>query len=87
MHFAIVRGRGQNAEPAGTLESRQQFPALGSVVLIHPSHVGVLDVQIHRVAEDQQLNDGRQEQHGPHARLAKSLPKFLANDFYQPFFH
>ena len=57
------------------------------MVLIHPGDAGGVDVQVHGEAENQQLNQRRQEQHAAHARLAQGLNEFLANDASKPLSH
>jgi hypothetical protein len=38
------------------------------------------DVGVDGVSEQQQLNDGRNKDHSPHARIPKHLPELLAKD-------
>ena len=48
--------------------------------MIHPGDARVIHVQVHREAEDHQLNHRRHEQQHAHARLAQRLDEFLAKN-------
>ena len=39
-----------------------------------------LDIQVHGIAENQQLDQRRHEQHAAHARIAQRLNEFFANN-------
>ena len=76
--------RGGDLKAAGSLESGQQIAALRRAVQIHPGDADVIHIQVDRVAEDDQLNQRRQEQQHAHARLPQRLPEFLAHDDPDP---
>ena len=81
LHFGIARGSGHDAEVARTLEGVAQVPAGGRAVLIHPGDPAVLHIQVDGVAEDQELNQRRHEEHRAQARITQHLAEFFAEDF------
>src|SRR5581483_6890676 len=76
-------GVARNLEASRSLKTGEQFAALRRPVHVHPRQPAVIHVQIHRIAEDDELQNRRQKQHQTHARLAEALPELLANDLSQ----
>ena len=58
----------------------QKIAALRSPVPVHPADPGIFDVEVHGVAEDDQLHQRRHKQQHAHARLAKRLQQFFTKD-------
>ncbi len=61
LHLLLTRRHRRDHEPPGTQELRIQLAALRTVILIHPRNFGRIDVQVRRVAENQQLNQRRKK--------------------------
>jgi len=79
LHFGLARRRCSNDEPAGSEKVRKQLAALRTLILIHPGDAGGIHVQVGRVAENQELDQRRKDQHAAHTRIAKRLQEFLAD--------
>src|SRR5581483_2788353 len=80
LHVLLAGGLDDDVEPAGALEAGAQLARKRGAVHIHPGDAGVVDVEIDGEAEDQQLDEGREEEEDAHARLAQGLDEFLTQD-------
>ena len=87
LHLGFADGSCCDDEAARTFEFRKQLAALRRAVLVHPSDARGVDVQVHREPVNEQLNQGRQEQHGARARVTQSLYEFLPDHSPQPLPH
>ena len=72
--------RGDLLEIVGAGERRQESAAFLRAVVIDDGQGDVLDVDGRRVAEQDELDDRRQEQGADHPLVAKDLYEFLADD-------
>ena len=59
----------------------------GVPVAVHPGDFGVVHVERHGVAEDDELEERRNEQQAAHARLAEQLDEFFAENDANSFPH
>src|ERR1700722_6589242 len=61
--------------------------ALRGLVHIHPAHAQVIYVQVHRIAENDELEHGRHEEKNARAPVPEHLAQLFANYGENPFPH
>src|SRR5207253_7910807 len=61
LNFSIIEWHGDQLKSPRTLKSGQKLTALRRIIAVEPHHPAVLDIQVHRVPEDQELDQGRKE--------------------------
>jgi len=80
LYLLLAARLGHHLEAAGAFETRQQRAAFGRAVAVHPGDFGVVHVERHGVAEDDELEERRNEEQAAHARIAEQLDELFAEN-------